>query len=167
VLAALEQTLEADAAYQEARRTAATVGPRFVLWRVAAARARLWRDRDPAVGTAETARARAEIETLAATVTNLACREMFLAVPEVQSWLKSSNRPHTDASDALGQLTRREREVATHVAQGRSNREIASALFIAEKTVEMHVSSCLSKLGFTSRTQLATWVATQGLLPAP
>jgi non-specific serine/threonine protein kinase len=64
-------------------------------------------------------------------------------------------------------LTRREREVATHVAQGMSNRAIATALFIAEKTVEMHVSSCLSKFGFTSRTQLATWVAAQGLLPAP
>jgi DNA-binding CsgD family transcriptional regulator/predicted negative regulator of RcsB-dependent stress response len=169
VLAALGQTAEADAAYQEARRTASTIGPRFILWRVATARARLWRDQDPAVVAEETARARAEIEALAATVTDPARRETFLAMPDIQPWAKPAGRRRTDAGAGAdpGQLTRREREVAVRVAQGLSNRQIASALFIAEKTVEMHVSGCLSKLGFTSRTQLATWVAAQGFYPTP
>lgn len=60
------------------------------------------------------------------------------------------------------QLTRRERQVVAHVAQGMSNREIAQALFIAEKTVEMHVSNSLGKLGFRSRAQLAAWAVVHG-----
>ena len=47
------------------------------------------------------------------------------------------------------------------IAQGKSNREIAETLFIAEKTVEMHVSNSLGKLSFHSRSQLAVWAAEQ------
>jgi non-specific serine/threonine protein kinase len=60
-------------------------------------------------------------------------------------------------------LTRREREIAVHVALGQTNREIANALFIAEKTVEMHIGHSLTKLGFRSRAQLAAWNAEQAL----
>ncbi len=69
---------------------------------------------------------------------------------------------HPGPAVAYGGLTRREREVVAQVALGRSNREIAAALSIAEKTVEMHVSNSLGKLGFRSRAQLAAWAATQG-----
>jgi len=58
-------------------------------------------------------------------------------------------------------LTRREREVASLVAQGRSNREIADHLVVSERTVETHVSRILTKLDLTSRTQLAAWVLTR------
>ena len=58
-------------------------------------------------------------------------------------------------------LTKREREVASLVAQGRSNREIADHLVLSERTVETHVSRILTKLGFASRTQLAAWVLTR------
>lgn len=58
-------------------------------------------------------------------------------------------------------LTRREREVASLVAQGRSNREIADHLVLSERTVETHVSRILTKLDLTSRTQLAAWVLTR------
>jgi non-specific serine/threonine protein kinase len=61
------------------------------------------------------------------------------------------------ANPASGGLTRREHEVVSAVARGMTNREVADALFIAEKTVEMHVSNSLSKLGFRSRAQLAAW----------
>ena len=54
-------------------------------------------------------------------------------------------------------LTAREREVADLVAQGLSNRAIATRLVLSERTVESHVRSCLAKLGFGSRTELATW----------
>lgn len=58
-------------------------------------------------------------------------------------------------------LTRREREVATLVAQGLTNREIASRLFISERTAESHVEQIRGKLGFRSRNQIAAWMATQ------
>jgi non-specific serine/threonine protein kinase len=56
------------------------------------------------------------------------------------------------------QLTRREEEVARLVAEGVSNKEIASRLFIASRTAETHVDHILTKLGFTSRVQIAAWV---------
>jgi non-specific serine/threonine protein kinase len=64
-------------------------------------------------------------------------------------------------------LTRRERQVAALVAQGMSNKEIAEELVVAVRTVEAHITSMLSKLGFSSRTQLATWAVDRGLAPPP
>ena len=55
----------------------------------------------------------------------------------------------------LADLTRREREVLPLVARGLSNRQIADALSIGERTVESHVASILAKWGLASRTQLA------------
>lgn len=60
-------------------------------------------------------------------------------------------------------LTRREREVAMLVTQGRTNREIAAALVITEKTAENHVQHILNKLGFRSRAQVAAWAVEQDL----
>lgn len=59
-------------------------------------------------------------------------------------------------------LTRREREIAELVAEGLTNREIARRLFISERTAEGHVEQIRNKLGFTSRSQVASW-ATQNL----
>jgi Bacterial regulatory proteins, luxR family/NHL repeat len=53
--------------------------------------------------------------------------------------------------------------VASLVAQGLTNREIASRLFISERTAESHVEQLRGKLGFRSRSQVAAWVAAQGL----
>jgi len=58
-------------------------------------------------------------------------------------------------SRGLEALTGREREVLAELAQGRSNREIARALHVSEKTVKAHVSSVLAKLGVQDRTQAA------------
>jgi predicted ATPase/DNA-binding CsgD family transcriptional regulator len=65
--------------------------------------------------------------------------------------------PSTDR--APGVLTRRECEVAELVAQGLTNKQIATQLVIAPRTAEGHVERILTKLGFTSRTQIATWAA--------
>lgn len=58
-------------------------------------------------------------------------------------------------------LTRREREIADLVARGRTNKEIAESLVIAQRTVEGHVQNILTKLDFSSRAQIAGWVAGQ------
>jgi len=55
-------------------------------------------------------------------------------------------------------LTPREREIAELIARGLSNKEIASTLVIALRTAEAHVAHILTKLGFTSRVQIASWV---------
>ncbi|HLX49276.1 MAG TPA: response regulator transcription factor [Streptosporangiaceae bacterium] len=61
------------------------------------------------------------------------------------------------ATGGLAALTGREREVLGHITMGRSNREIARALHVAEKTVKTHVSSVLAKLGVQDRTQAALY----------
>src|SRR5205085_5631899 len=71
--------------------------------------------------------------------------------------------PAQVAKQEHGGLTRRERDTAALIAQGKSNRAIAKALGIGERTVEGYVASALAKLDFTSRAQIAVWAAEQGL----
>ena len=67
--------------------------------------------------------------------------------------------PHEPgALDTSPVLTRRERQVADLVATGLTNREIAATLYLAVRTVEVHVDHILTKLGFRTRTRLAAWV---------
>ncbi len=62
-------------------------------------------------------------------------------------------------------LSRRELEVVAHVAAGESNREIATLMFLSERTVETHVRNILTKLDLHSRTQVAAW-ATKAAITA-
>ncbi|MEW2634463.1 response regulator transcription factor [Streptomyces sp. NPDC048389] len=62
-----------------------------------------------------------------------------------------------------GNLTEREREVLALIADGRSNREIARALVLSEKTVKTHVSNILMKLDLADRTQAALWAVRHGM----
>jgi DNA-binding NarL/FixJ family response regulator len=62
-------------------------------------------------------------------------------------------------------LTPREREVATLLAEGLSNGEIARRLYTSTKTASVHVSNILAKLNMTSRTEVATWAVRSGLVP--
>jgi DNA-binding NarL/FixJ family response regulator len=70
------------------------------------------------------------------------------------------------APDLLAALTGREREVLAEIARGRSNREIARGLSLAEKTVKTHVSNVLMKLGVADRTQAAIFAVRNGAGPA-
>jgi DNA-binding CsgD family transcriptional regulator len=65
-------------------------------------------------------------------------------------------------ADELG-LTPREREVLVLVAEGRTNRQIAEALFISDKTASVHVSNILAKLGVTNRAEAAVSAHSLGL----
>ena len=71
--------------------------------------------------------------------------------------------PLQSVRESYGGLTGREREVAALVAQGKSNHDIAVTLVLSERTVDTHVGNILSKLGFSSRTQIATWAVEKGL----
>ena len=62
-------------------------------------------------------------------------------------------------------LTGRERDVLALVGEGHTNREIGDRLFISEKTVSVHVSNAMAKLGALSRYEAATTAARRGLLP--
>jgi DNA-binding NarL/FixJ family response regulator len=56
-------------------------------------------------------------------------------------------------------LTRRELQVADLIAQGLSNKDIATTLVISRRTAEGHVDRIMTKLGFSKRAQVAAWVA--------
>jgi DNA-binding NarL/FixJ family response regulator len=64
---------------------------------------------------------------------------------------------HAEESGVFGELTEQERRVLAHLAQGESNREIASAMQLAEKTVRNYVSNILAKLSLASRAQAAAF----------
>ena len=68
------------------------------------------------------------------------------------SALQTQRKPE---HDLLNSLTSREKEVLREITNGKSNKEIASTLFISEKTVKTHVSNILSKLSLQDRTQAA------------
>lgn len=61
-------------------------------------------------------------------------------------------------------LSRRERDVLKLVADGRSNKQIARAMKITERTVKFHITSILNKLGAENRAQAVALAAQQGLL---
>jgi DNA-binding NarL/FixJ family response regulator len=67
-------------------------------------------------------------------------------------------------ASAAAVLTRRERDVVALIAQGGTNRQIATRLGVTERTARTHVSNILGKLGLASRTQLAMWAVREGLV---
>lgn len=85
-----------------------------------------------------------------------------LLQPEVAGALLSQEGPSNGTGRGTT-LTEREREVLGLIADGRSNREIARALVLSEKTVKTHVSNILMKLDLSDRTQAALWAVRHGL----
>ena len=78
--------------------------------------------------------------------------------------LGTTARPRATRPD--GELTAREAEVLVLVAGGRTNREIGRRLYISDKTVSVHVSNIMAKLGAGSRTEAAAIARRDGLIDA-
>lgn len=60
-------------------------------------------------------------------------------------------------------LTEREIDILQHLAQGKSNQQIADDLFLSERTVRTHITNILSKLGLTNRTQAVLYALREGI----
>jgi predicted ATPase/DNA-binding SARP family transcriptional activator/DNA-binding CsgD family transcriptional regulator len=76
-------------------------------------------------------------------------------------------QPEAGSERFFTPLTPREQEIAQLVARGLTNRRISEELSISERTVATHAGRILKKLNLQSRTQIATWIAEQGLPPPP
>jgi DNA-binding CsgD family transcriptional regulator/tetratricopeptide (TPR) repeat protein len=166
-LAALRRTSEAEAALIAASVAAETQGARPTLWRIQVALGRLFVVQRRRVAAAEAfASARGIVDVLAASLeSDDPLRKAFLdaAGARLPRARPSSIRQASKA--AFGGLTEREREVAALVAQARTNREIADALVLGERTVETHVENILAKLGLASRRDVGAWMVEHRLLP--
>ncbi|MEV4262109.1 LuxR C-terminal-related transcriptional regulator [Kribbella sp. NPDC049584] len=124
-------------------------------------------DRDSAVADLRTAAARSraigapgfavEAECLLAEVLKEASQETLTLAEALgmTPWVERLER----LMEPDGPLSPREHEVAQLVADGLSNRAIAAALVISERTAQNHVQHVLGKLGFVNRAQVAAWVA--------
>ncbi|WP_231869045.1 LuxR C-terminal-related transcriptional regulator [Rhodococcus opacus] len=73
---------------------------------------------------------------------------------------ETDRKPKGKESGTRAGLTRREQQIAALVADGLTNREIATKLVISQRTVDAHVEHILTKLGFRSRTQIVRWLDT-------
>ncbi|WSM10524.1 response regulator transcription factor [Streptomyces sp. NBC_01716] len=100
-------------------------------------------------------------EALAGAIRSVHAGHVLLQ-PEVAGALLAQDDPGSGQGRGSS-LTDREREVLTLIADGRSNREIARALVLSEKTVKTHVSNILMKLDLADRTQAALWAVRHGI----
>jgi len=107
-------------------------------------------------------------EELAQAVRKAARGEVVLhprvAAQVIQALHGGAPKPAAPASPVEPPLTAREIEVLRLIAEGRSNHEIADALFVSEKTVKSHVSNILSKLHLADRTQAAVYAWREGVV---
>ncbi len=99
-------------------------------------------------------------EALAGAIRSVHAGHVLLQ-PELAGTLLADDTPRSPHGRG-GTLTEREREVLGHIADGRSNREIARSLNLSEKTVKTHVSNILMKLDLADRTQAALWAVRNG-----
>ena len=76
----------------------------------------------------------------------------------------SQAAPVEDSRDVLRKLTRRELEILQLVSGGRSNRQVAQILWVADQTVKFHLANVYRKLGVRSRFEAARWARENGIL---
>ena len=163
--AALQLNTDAEVAYREAAKAAAHLGAQPQLWRIQLALGRLCLAQSRRFDAeAHFASARDTITALARAIPDPAIRESFLASAMTRVPTGATLTPLRAAKEAHAGLTERERETAILVARGLSNREIAEALSISQRTAGAHVGNILAKLGFAARAQIAAWAVEKKLL---
>jgi DNA-binding CsgD family transcriptional regulator len=84
-----------------------------------------------------------------------------------RSELRASGERLRRREEARDELTPQELQVALQVAEGKTNKEVAAAMFLSPKTIEFHLARIFRKLGVSSRTELARRIATEGLVTLP
>ncbi|GLZ53123.1 LuxR family transcriptional regulator [Actinomycetospora sp. NBRC 106378] len=84
-----------------------------------------------------------------------ACGSVLLARRARQELVAAGGRPRRNRQSGPEALTPSEADVARFAARGLSNRDIAQALFVTQRTVELHLTNCYRKLHIDGRTQLA------------
>jgi two-component system, NarL family, response regulator DevR len=77
--------------------------------------------------------------------------------PALTSQLMARVRGESEKDEVIARLTAQERKILQLIADGKTNRQIADELFLAEKTVKNYVSNLLSKMGFSRRTEAAVY----------
>lgn len=90
--------------------------------------------------------------------------ERFAATPSAAATSSGTEPAAPAAAPELERLTDRERETLLLLARGRSNAEIATALFVGEATVKTHVSNVLLKLGIRDRIHAVIWAYEHGVV---
>lgn len=105
-----------------------------------------------------------EPDELVRAIQNMTNGENQLHPKATSHLLKHLSSQNERERKPIEELTKREFEVLKEIAKGKSNKEIAAALFITEKTVKTHVSNLLSKLELSDRTQAALFAVRHGLL---
>jgi non-specific serine/threonine protein kinase len=114
---------------------------------------------DVALGTARQALPGSKCRAAAAKGSAMSQAEAIaFALGEAPQPGQRSDGAKSGAAD--GQLTHREQEVAALVSRGLSNSQIAGTLVISARTAETHVQHIMTKLGFSSRAEIAAWSAT-------
>ncbi len=108
--------------------------------------------------------ARQGIALLSESIEDPVLREHFEQTASATLPKEKPVSPRQATASQYGGLTAREREVAALIGQGKSNAEIAELLVVSKRTVETYVSNVLSKLDFTSRSQIALWSHDRGLV---
>jgi DNA-binding CsgD family transcriptional regulator len=109
----------------------------------------------------DAAKATATLELAEPIARRLTMAPMHARIARLRSHLGSSSgdRDTATATEASPPLSAREAEVAALCADGLTNKQIATRLFISERTAQNHVQHILRRLGFTSRSQIAVWHA--------
>jgi DNA-binding NarL/FixJ family response regulator len=95
---------------------------------------------------------------LVSTIRRVAAGESLLD-PAVTARVLERLRAPVSEDDPLAKLTPQERRILDLIAEGKTNRQIGEAMFLAEKTVKNYVSHLLSKLGMERRTEAAAYAA--------
>ncbi|HEX9097796.1 MAG TPA: LuxR C-terminal-related transcriptional regulator, partial [Candidatus Dormibacteraeota bacterium] len=84
-----------------------------------------------------------------------------LSAPQAVDYALKGGTLPTGETRRPGEVSPREAMIARLVASGMTNRQIASKLSLAERTVDSHVEHIMNKLGYRSRAQIAAWIATR------